>query len=308
MMRRILIAVIAIFTLSVKAQTKVYHPFSDSNAVWNISSLVPCGQGFDTWNHKYSITFSGDTIINSTKYHKLKIPVEVITSYGQCGMTGTWIIPGHFVGCVRQDSSTRKVFIIPPTASAEQLLYDFNMNVGDTAKGYLFSFGLSESIKSIDSVLVGTTYRKRWNINTCYGVSLIEGVGSTYGLIEKSPGCLTDMADYSITCFKQDGLTLYPNGTANCELITPVVSLGRNPNMVNIFPNPSTGSFTIDLDQPMNIKEIRLADLLGNVIVQQHTGNQSKIQINDLQGGAYILIIISEDNKTTTRKIVNCPQ
>lgn len=290
-------------TLSSKAQTWVYHPFPDSSAIWNIDSHAPCGLFFDSWEHLYSIRITGDTIIKSINYRKLTVPIQVIVSNGGCAATGSWTNPGYYAGGVRQDIPNKKVFFIRPTDTTEQLLYDFNMAVGDTVKGYTETFASpSDTVQSIDSVLVGGLYRKRWKLNSCYNFYFIEGIGSTFGLMGLSPGCITDGGDYSLTCFHQNGQTLYPSTAANCELITSVNTAEKKSNQINISPNPSNGSFIIDFDK--SIKEIRITDLLGNIIIRHETHNQSKLKIDNLQSGTYILTAIDMDGGTTNKKLI----
>jgi len=56
------------FIVIIKAQTNVYHPFPDSNALWReYSGGYQCSCCSD---YQYFIT--GDTIINSFTYHKIK--------------------------------------------------------------------------------------------------------------------------------------------------------------------------------------------------------------------------------------------
>jgi Secretion system C-terminal sorting domain len=290
-------------TLFANGQTSVYHPFPDSNAVWNFHFLFYCMGGGGTSDELFSITISGDTVINGQIYHKLTTPFVQSYSTGNCGG-----ISKGYKGAIRQETTDRKVFIVPPSGNTEQLLYDFTMHVGDTVKGYIETIApLPDIVQSIDSVLVGNTYHKRWNINTCYNIHFIEGIGSTYGLVVYSPGCITDLPDYSITCFQQNGRTLYPDTTANCALITSVNSIEKEQGEIKISPNPSNGSFIVDLGQSMNIKEIRLTDLLGKIVFQQQTDKQSKIKITVLLSGTYILTAIDKDNKSTIRKIIISP-
>jgi len=71
------------------------------------------------------------------------------------------------------------------------LMYDFNLNVGDTflEYKYLENYYYKYSVKSIDRALVGNEYRKRYNfvISTHYSenyttTSVIEGIGSPENL------------------------------------------------------------------------------------------------------------------------------
>lgn len=207
---RICILLAFLFALrTVNSQTTNYHPFPDSNAIWNIESLQFCGVGFESWRHFYSIRISGDTVLNGLNYHKFDIPIEVIKSIGTCDKAGSWTKAGYYAGCIRQNESIRKVFFIPPSESREQLLYDFNLKVGDTLQGFLRNtHNLVETIESIDSVMVGVTYRRRWKLSSNYRVYLIEGIGSTFGLIQKSPGYSSDFNSYTVSCFQQDNKLL----------------------------------------------------------------------------------------------------
>ncbi len=300
-MKKLLLLFTTLMTLSSIGQTSVYHPFPDSNVVWNFHYYLNCFMGLG--NEYYSITISEDTLINSISYHKLTTPFIKSFSTGTCED-----ISSGYKGAIRQDTALKKVFYVPPTDITEQLLYDFNMQIGDTIKGFLENNAFSpDTVISIDSVLVGANYRKRWNINNCYGIRFIEGIGSTYGLIQQSPGCITDQADYTITCFQQNGKVIYPDTTSNCDIITNIKILTESLIQINIFPNPSNSSFTIDIDKATNIRETRLTDLLGNIILQQQTCSQSKIIIDNLQSGTYILTLIDKENRKINRKIISSP-
>ncbi len=284
------------------AQTSVYHPFPDSAAVWNIHyDQFFCAFGYG--NENYSITFSGDTQINSQAYHKLNTPFVQSLSTGNCPS----VVMAGYRGAIRQDSINKKVYFIPPANLTEQLLYDFNMQVGDTVRGYIETNAPTpDTVIAIDSVLVGSSYRKRWEINSWYNIYFIEGIGSTYGLIVPSMGYVTDQPSYTISCFQQNAQTLYPNTTSNCQVIDNVNSTIIISDQVIVFPNPSNGFFTIDIGK-MEIEEIRLTDLLGHLILQLKTPGQTKFNIDNLQSGTYILTIIDKNNNTTNRKIISCP-
>ena len=281
------------------AQKSVYYPFPDSNAQWNMHLSL---QGIPGPAHEefYSIILTGDTLINGLTYHKLTIPY--VESSGKS--ITTMISPGY-KGAIRQDTLNRKTFIIPPATITEQLLYDFTMQIGDTVKGHIETYlNPGDVVESIDSVLVGNNYHKRWKINSNYTIYFIEGVGSTYGLIEYSPGNVVDWADISTTCFRQNGITLYPASATNCELITSIIPVNKKKDQFKIYPNPSHGSFTAEFDKSMNIVEIRLTDLFGRIILQQQTDNLTKIEIDNLENKTYILTIIDKDHKTTNKKII----
>ncbi len=303
MKQKLLLLIAIILVISAKSQTSVYHPFPDSNASWNIN-FTPGQCLFGFGFEDYSITITGDTLIGNITYHKLVTPFVKFDSFGSCPQQNTV----GYKGAIRQDIAAKKVYYFHPEESTEQLLYDFNLEVGDTVTGYLELFANpADTVIAIDSVLVGDSFRKRLLINPCYGIYLIEGIGSTYGLIELSPGCITDANMISITCFNQNGQSLYPDPSAECQLITSSNDIGADSDAVLIFPNPSNGSFTVEFSRPIDILEVRLTDMIGNIVFQTQISNQNKINIDNLPSGAYILTIIKKDNIATIRKIISCP-
>jgi hypothetical protein len=302
-MKNLLLVLFSLATLSTSAQTSVYHPFPDSNASWNFNMTQGmCFMGGFS-SEDYSLTFSGDTIIENQTYHKLVIPYVQISITGGCTQQN---FPGY-QGAIRQDVSNKKVFYVPPAQSVEQLLYDFTLEAGDTVNGYLQSCNSPPDIVvAIDSVLIGDNYRKRWSINPCYDIYLIEGIGSTFGLLKPSPGCATDNDYYSLTCFSQDGQTLYPDFTI-CPLITSVSGTDDFSDQISIYPNPSNGSFSVGFVRADDITEIRISDMIGNFVFRKQMNNQNNVSIHNLPAGTYILTVVDRKNRTANRKIISCP-
>ena len=300
-MKKLLVIFTTITVVFAHAQTNVYHPFPDSNAVWNYHYGFYCFMN-GVADELYSITFAGDTVIGGQSYHKLRTPYVQSFSTGTCNG-----LSAGYQGAIRQEVAAKKVFFVPPTTGTEQLLYDFNLHAGDTVKGYLGSMAYPRDVvQSVDSVLVGNTYRKRWNL-PCYFIQLIEGVGSTYGLVVPSPGCITDMADYALTCFQQNGQSLYPDPSASCSLITSVDRIIKPTGEIKISPNPSNGSFTVEFDQELNITGLKITDLAGKMMLDQSTNNQVKITINNMVTGSYLLTVTDKTGKAATKKIIICP-
>ena len=303
-MKKLCLLIAALSVISANAQTSVYHPFPENNATWNIG----CDQGMCAFggfiNEEYSITMAGDTTINNQVYHKLATPFVEVNLSGNC----TQLHFAAYRGAIRQDESLRKVFYMPPAATTDQLLYDFTLEVGDTVSGYLQGFlEPADTVVAIDSVLVGDNYRKRWLINPCYEIYLIEGIGSTFGLLEPSPGCMTDMDYYSMNCCSLEGQAIYPSGLTECKLITGIANNPDFSNQVHVYPNPSKGTFTIELSQPNDYKEISIADIPGNIVFRKEIANQQTVNIDNLPVGTYILTIIDKGNRTYNKKIVRVP-
>lgn len=77
-----------------------------------------------------------DTIINNTNYKKLyrKIYFTDANIYWGSDPVGQYLVPPHtgYVGAIRQDSITQKIYFVPINMEQEVLLYDFSLhNSGD---------------------------------------------------------------------------------------------------------------------------------------------------------------------------------
>ncbi len=301
-MKNLLLIIFLFSSIISKSQTWIYHPMPDSNAVWNFEAINPCPQIVNLFQD-FSITISGDTTINGLTYHKLFTP-HVIESYSGTNCSSTF---AGYKGAIRQDTILKKAYIVKPNYNTEQLLYDFNMQMGDTVKGVIASISVdADTVISIDSILVGGSYRKKWNITN--GISIIEGLGSTYGLVQNSTaGLIGTFSNFSITCFSQNGASIYPNNTISCPLITSLNTLNEIVKEIKIYPNPSKGIFLVDYNG-LEIKEIILNDLFGQLILKENTSNSINLSIDNLKTGLYILTVTDKNNKSTFRKIISSGQ
>ena len=302
-MEKLIILVVTFCAFSAKSQTSVYHPFPDSGAVWNFQRYY-CFGG----DESYSITILGDTVLKNRIYHKLSTPyVNVISSSSPCTPKRT-----GYLGAIREDTLAKQVYYFSPTDSSEQLLYNFNLQRGDTVRGFITRLStLHEDniVQSIDSILIGDTYRKRWNIVTCwyrpYRYSIIEGIGSTHGLFEHNPGCIADLPYYILTCYSEAGMSLYPSISSNCQLITSLDILPTSQQNITVFPNPSNGSFSVRGEK--SIGKVHLVDMLGQTILHTELKNESEIYINNIDAGVYFLTITDKNKLSKCIRIVSCP-
>jgi len=210
---------LVLFSSSVTLGQK-YVPFPTENAEWNaMYSSYSEGTGHRTISiSNYSL--KGDTIINGVTYKNVCLNI---------GSNETPVYVG--IGGLREDN--KRVYYIGgvyPSSSyaanrqqikrikdcdysenvqteGEMLLYDFNLKVGDNVRlGYYDSY-----IFSIDSILIGNSYRKRYN--TGYDV-IVEGIGSIQkgllGSLIQVPTCGAGMS-WEFVCFSQNGECVYKN-------------------------------------------------------------------------------------------------
>jgi hypothetical protein len=298
-----------LLTYKANGQTDVYHPFPDSNAVWGMSAGctdVNCG---DYSYIKYY--YDGDTVIEGINYKRVVNEVLPMTSGNCCGVP-----QGLGAGFLRQDITGKKVYWQNQWTNGDTLLYDFTLNVGDTLNDFLQApWGEPKTVLSIDSVLVGTLYHKRFNIDTSifrneYTYSIIEGVGSTDGFSGYHENNAWQFG-ISLTCFSENGDVVYtpqnnPDTIPCGDLPVAINDLHQQlAEIVSVFPNPSSGKITLTCKEPSLPLKIIIYDMFGRQHLKMDTNNEfTGIDISDLPPGIYYLR--TETNKTivTLEKII----
>jgi len=287
------------FVYTAKAQTNVYHPFPDSNAVWGMSS--GCGDminqcGNFVYNKLY---YDGDTVISGYSYKKIAMQNGTETNGSCCGIPYPY---SGGLGFLRQNTSGRKVYWRDQWMTSDTLLYDFTLNVGDTLTGFL-NCGNSPplTVFSIDSILVGSSYRKRINfdsITMCAEYySIIEGIGGTTGL--GIPLCTAPFQNGNwLLCFSINSNIIYTSSPP-CSLDT--IPCGQLPTgiddllfqtrkIVSVFPNPSIDKITLHCDAVNLPVRIAVYDLLGTKYMETEINTDaSEINIAELPAGVYFL-------------------
>ncbi len=69
---------------------------------------------------------------------------------------------------------------------------------------------------------------------------------------------------------------------------------------MNVYPNPSKGSFTIELDGEY---EVSILNSLGVTVYNKIIAQQGQIALKDLHPGMYI-ISVQSDQKTVYKRII----
>ena len=289
-MRNLFLSLILLTSGKLFAQQ--YVPFPTDSARWNCSFWAYQWFCPTVPPHDYEYNICGDTLIGPTVYHK-------ICAVGWSGDTNCLGVPDGYMGCIREDSS-RRVYFRPAWLGADTLLYDFNLQVGDTMKSY--QNPCLDPITAIDSVLIGSAYRKRYFIQgsmSCSGFSvyIIEGIGSTGGLLEPYGQY---MAHNILDCFSHNGQSLYPYTNAPCTPLVQSTDQQTSAPKWNAMPNPSASAVTLTssgLKQGANYSVV-LWNVAGErVSVQQCTSDNGSITIerNGVAEGVYFAEIMSNE-------------
>lgn len=300
----LLVALPSIFSCSLaSAQTSVYHPFPDSNAVWGMVS--GCSDMIQQCSNSMYIqyNFAGDTSIEGNTY---KVVHEVVgQDPGGCCGPPEDLGPGF----LRDDTAARKVYWRIPGMNADTLLFDFTLELGDTLGGLYGNTGLCVgaviTVQSIDSVLVGVSFRKRINFSAtdpCQQTSIIEGVGSTNGLT----ACYATPNTFSILlmCFTVNGELLYmsPCGEPDMQACGEFPSSIAGPSPVfkpvgHVTPNPSIGLFHLG----RVAQEISVYNVQGTLLFRTYG---TEVDLSAYPPGVYTAVVETNKGRRVERLVV----
>lgn len=304
--------------LNSNSQTAKYHQFPTSNAIWREYSYAYGYQTSDLSCSEYQNEIAGDTVVGIYTYHKIwysgKYYAFSFCHYPSYMYTPTFF--SYYNGAYREDTLNRKVFYLAPDSISESLLYDFNLSLGDTLPITFNNnhYGNPNIVTSIDSVLIVGKYHKRFEISAYnWGghigsyVYLIEGIGSTFGLLGKLRPEEEIPHGSTLLCFKQNGLTVFPDSTYQCDIVSSIKDNEIKPEpFIKIFPNPFNLTAEISFVKNYKTIDLTLFDLQGKIIKSKTYKDLNKINLDrlEIENGIYFLRMTLDNRIIETKKIL----
>lgn len=185
----------------------------------------------------------------------------------------------------REDNN--KIFEGLDVAPGEALIYDFNLNVGDTVRVLAGSVMRNMVCTKVDTVIfLDGNIRKRQEmlcIDSGNKYVWIEGFGEKNLYREYCEE--EDEAGY-VSCYYYNKTLSYSNSTGNgCW---PVGTNELEQNSIRVSPNPTNGALKIESN--LNIEKVKVYDLYGQFIKVEKMKNS--VDLSNLANGVYILEII----------------
>ena len=278
----------ALLSLSLFSQN-----FLSEGKQWNIKIEAFGVGGMQVGTEIFFI--EGDSIVNSINYKKIWLSTDSLNS-------------ATLQGFLREESD--KVYYLP-TYGDEGLLYDFGLNVGDTA--YIISLPsigseLEIYITAIDTIEYEGVQRKRMQVE---GEDFppeywIEGIGDVYGPLYTMIHQFWICPSWLLICAHENDELIYMEPYAESCYETSVGIDELSLVNISITPNPVKQGQAIKIEAFNSISNIQVYNIAGKLIktTSPTFNNDQSINTHDLEKGLYLLKIEMADGEVLTSKVL----
>lgn len=274
-MKNLLILLCLVLSISVEGQS--YRPFPTGDAYWTTERLD------DFWQPTGEYTIykqQGDTIIDTVSYNKLYVRYHLTTQF-------------VYKGGLREEN--QKIYYFPKDSAQEYLLYNFDVQVGDTVTNLFSEWnGPYEYDTLVVSAINGSEYNLWW---PGFQTLIYEGVGESRGPIPKYYEGSVSGGDI-LRCFSDSTGMVYNN---NGPCLTTISETDDN-SIIYIYPTPANDMVYFKGYQ--NFQLIKIINISGNtVLAQAINSNTGEVTISGLPDGLYLVELIG-NGKIYRKKLV----
>ena len=210
-------------------------------------------------------------------------------------------------GLVREDTTLGLVYFkynSPYEDTTEQILYDYNWQMGDTIKRVHQTDSYLHVITAIDSTLINSLNYKVWYLTSISNnpVSsdyyIIEGIGTNWGpLFSVYPKTfewyskLVCFSNSSGTPIVNPAIAGYFDNATSCLLSTQ--NMYAKNKTVSIYPNPVHSTLSIDYGTLTGCR-VCIMDITGRTLISQAADNKTSVDMSKLQTGIYIYSVCTD--------------
>ena len=282
-------------------QAQEWMSLPKDNSEWNIlwqSTGVPTPELVTE-----SLMISGDTLVDGELYKKVLRKLSSETQYWHGSLEY------DLYGIIKEEESG-KVFYKPKEQEIEYLLYDFGMNVNDTAVMYWCQLPnpnceIHVRIDSIATQHIAGTERKVFYVSSkdMFGDewhwlnTWVEGIGAMEGLLYSchvvNAGGITL---HELLCYHEDGELVWQN--PDYDACTWEAVEETKESEISIYPNPANDKVVI---KGVEASEVQVYNALGQMVKTVRRTNV--VDLSGLVEGVYLLRIMDADGKVYTNKI-----
>jgi hypothetical protein len=284
---------------------------------WGMIDETQWAQLAPVFGTKTTYFVNGDTLLNGVLFVKI---FEEGISYNEGGSDNGWgngvfteepYTNPNPIAFLRSENGS--IFKWNTETNLEELLYDFDVTVGDVFPVSTSIVDQEIVVSGISTVFLGGFERKVISTVNSDGnevfPKIIEGVGTPYGPWHSDDDQLDgtrtfqcySLNDFSYQVDAEENMWLASSSSA-CEFVVAVAEFAEQPN-TNIYPNPANSALFIESETP--IFKIVIRDMAGAKLIEE-VGGKSNIQLDlsTMPSGIYLCEITLVNNQKTTTRIV----
>lgn len=300
-MKNQLILLFVMLSFATSAQSFIEQDKQWNVLVWDLNIID--GNTEAVWRTD-SYKFEGDTTINSVSYSVLKVASDSL----QLNWT-----PNNYC---REEAD--KVYMWDASLNKEIILYDFNLNEGDSIvvqEPYHYVDSLALAVDSVRLVSYFGDERKTIYLSVygfmngnswlCYEEAWIDAIGSEYGLCRNIAYCINGLNhDEQTICVSSSGNLLFQNPIyPDCYSASSnsVPRVEQSNITLKVLPNPISSNSQIEiLADYHNGGKVEVFNITGQVLTSQVVSqSQSFVKINQsvLPSGLFVLSFTTNDGQ-----------
>lgn len=274
--------------------------FPDNNAIWKEAQITIAGP------FTRHLALCGDTLFNGVVYSQI-VELQVNDSMQ--------ITSSNYVGALREENSL--VYYHSDFLPDDILLYDFSLEAGDEIS-LSFTFADQQVTRKVEStevqLLAGKMRKVIYFENAVPTCSLpkeiwIEGIGSSYGLLERSfDPCTVADAGGQLLCFQQEDeylnltfIECFLPTLNNCSFINATENISPKNTLLHLYPNPTADHLFIEIKNELITADFKflVINSFGQIIETElkNNGENLSTDVSELSGGIYFIKIMDEENK-----------
>ena len=273
--------------------SNIHSSFINPSKVWIVATEVFDGA------HNLPPTFTyykfiGDTVVADQGYTKMYTSTKIDLS--------DWKLNSFW----REDESGQ--IFIRYDHQEENVIYDFNLAVGDTIKNkYKGEESVIDSISIKPFGIENRKYIYSHQVSDARHVIIwVEGVGSLIAPTIYN-GIYVTGGTYILSCFEENGHLIYHNPAyANC-FFTSSLTVKNPVKEFKVYPNPVSDKLFVEGNFKAKGYSLELYSVKGELVKTEclDSGiNQYRVDVSNLNNGIYILHLIATSGKYEEQVII----
>ncbi|WP_338732335.1 reprolysin-like metallopeptidase [Mangrovimonas cancribranchiae] len=285
----------------------------------------PCSTGSNmqvTWDHESTQSvadFCGNNPVTGVAMPvAITDPEPLNAIYGQ-EMNGTWIVMAANLGGTNMVFNTAELEICKSGTAA--VLAPTRVTQDTVEVEVLSSATIDDTHLVVTSPNTGNTTDIVYTLTvlpvegTLYLNGSALGVSDTFTQADLDAGNVTytttasnDAVDgFRVDVDDSNGGTL-PNLLVNISIVENLSTDEFNFEVFNVYPNPSQGSFTVQLSTMDNVS-LSMMDIRGRVVYNESFNNSNntfiqQVNVGEIASGIYLLQVEAEGRKSTKKLII----